>query len=102
MAKARFRTKAYLLYEGDQWLSRDSMELRGAFSRKDELKKAARKVIAEQAREHLEDFIGNGGDEDTTQTEVCREMLNELMENGQTYGYTTNYSIESVTLNELQ
>ena len=91
---------AYLLYEGDQWLSTDSLELRGVFTRKDKMKKAARKLIAEQAKQHLQDARDADIPAYDTETKVCRGILDELMSEHQTCGWTTRYSIETVTLNE--
>ena len=98
MAK-KFKRTAYLLYEGDQWLSRDSMDLHGVFTNKKELEKTARKLIAEQAAEHLED-ANNAGMDLETESEVCRSIFGELMSEFQTCGWTTRYSIETVTINE--
>jgi hypothetical protein len=75
------------------------MELRGVFTRKDELKKVARKVIAEEAKQHLRDAYDADMDIET-ESEVCRSILNELMSEHQTCGWSTRYSIETVTLNE--
>ena len=95
----KFKRQAYLLYKGDQWLSRDSMELCGVFTRKDELKKVARKVIAEEGEQHLID--AHDADIDfETETEVCRSILSELMSEYQTCGWSTRYTIETVTLNK--
>lgn len=99
MAK-KFKRTAYLLYEGDQWLSKDSMDFHGVFTNKRELKKAARKLIAEQAKEHLEDACNADIPAYDTEAKVCRGILDELMSEFQTYGWTTRYTIETVTINE--
>ena len=98
MAK-KFKRTAYLLYEGDQWLSKDSMDLHGVFTNKKKLEKAARKLIAEEAKQHLEDAY-NADMDLKTESEVCRSILSELMSEYQTCGWTTRYTIETVTINE--
>ena len=99
MAK-KFKRTAYLLYEGDQWLSTDSMELHGVFTNKRELEKAARKLIAKEAKQHLKDARDADIPAYDTEVKVCRGILDELMSEFQTCGWTTRYTIETVTINE--
>lgn len=97
----------WLLYEGDEWLSTDSLVLMGVFSSRTKLNKAANMLIRQREREHLKDAIGNCYDfidckTDKQKTEfVCNDILDELMNIGSTSGWTTNYMASSVTLDEL-
>lgn len=93
----------FLLYEGDEWLSRNSMVLMGVFTNQVELKSAARELIEQRADEHLDiakseyDF-----DEDVTEEDVVEEILIELLSRGSTQGWLANYSVVKVETNKLE
>ncbi len=93
----------FLLYEGDEWLSRDSMVLMGVFTNQAELKSAARELIEQRADEHLGvakskyDF-----DEGTTYEDVVDDIMTELFSRRSTVGWLTNYSIVEVKTNKLE
>ena len=99
----------YLLYEGDEWLSMDSMVLMGIFTSDEYLKVNAEKLIRERAKQHIRDAEGNFDPDyfedcktfEEKTTVVVDDILTELMSRGSTSGWTTNYSITSATLNEL-
>lgn len=97
----------YLLYEGDQWLSSDSMVLMGIFTSEEHLKVNAEKLIREHASEHLNDAESWGYDFDDLETKkgkmdsVVEDILLELMNHHATSSWRTNYSFQEATLNEL-
>ena len=100
----------YLLYEGDEWLSTDSLVLMGIFTSDEHLKTNAEKLIRERAKQHIRDakekFDSDYFDDCKTfeekTTVVVDDILTELMNCGSTIGWTTNYIITSATLNELE
>ncbi len=97
----------YLLYEGDQWLSSDSMVLMGIFTNEEKLKVNAEKLIREHTSEHLNDAEGMDYDFDDLETKkekmdsVVEDILLELMSRHATSSWSTNYSFQEATLDEL-
>ena len=93
----------FLLYEGDEWLSRNSMVLMGVFTNQVELKSAAREPIEQRADEHLDIAKSNYDfDDDATEEDVVEEILIELFSRGATQGWLTNYSVVEVETNKLE
>lgn len=98
----------FLLYEGDEWLSTDSLVLMGIFTTKETLKANAEKLIRERGNEHVSDADGMGYDFDDCETRkekidsVCEDILLELIGRGSTSGWTTNYSVTEVELDKLE
>ena len=98
----------FLLYEGDEWLSSDSMVLMGVFSSEESLRFNAEKLISVRGDEHLDFAEGqNFFDIDETFSKdekislVVDDILLELLSRGSTSGWSTNYSYQVVTLDEL-
>ena len=88
----------FLLYEGDEWLSNDSMVLMGVFSSEESLKFNAEKLIRQRGDEHLDCAEGqNFFDFDETFSKdekissVVDDILLELLSHGATSGWSTNY-----------
>lgn len=52
--------KVYLLYEGDEWLSTDSLVLMGIFTSKQAFKFNAEKLIRQRARKTRQMSRGTG------------------------------------------
>lgn len=93
----------FLLYEGDEWLSRDSMVLMGVFTNQAELKSAARELIEQRADEHLDSAKSNYDfDEGTTYEDVVDDIMTELFSRRSTVGWLVNYSIVEVETNKLE
>lgn len=93
----------FLLYEGDEWLSRHSMVLMGVFTNQAELKSAARELIEYRADEHLDIAKSNYNfDDDATEEDVVEDILTELFSRGATQGWLTNYSVVKVETNKLE
>lgn len=94
----------YLLYEGDEWLSTTSLILMGVFSSMKFLSDAARTLIAQRGREHWEIAVGNGcfEDKEISMEDVCADIYSELIAEGQTSGWATNYIIKKVEINKLE
>lgn len=98
----------YLLYEGDEWLSTDSLVLMGIFTSDEHLKENAEELIRQRKKQHLRDaeeqtmFDFDDCDHDEERIEiVVDDILTELLSRGSTNGWTTNYCYTSATLNEL-
>lgn len=95
--------KVYLLYEGDEWLSNQSLVLMGIFTSIAKLKDAARELITQRADEHLTTAIENFDFcEDSTEEDVVDDILTELFNNRSTQGWLVNYSFQEVELNKLE
>ena len=99
----------YLLYEGDNWLSRDSLVLMGIFSSEESLYCNAEKLIRERGEEHLKEHLRYDGwdfDEESTKQEkidlVVEDILLELMSQKTTNGWGTNYYYQAVELDVLE
>lgn len=98
----------FLLYEGDEWLSRDSMVLMGVFSSEESLRFNAENLIRQRGDEHL-DFVEDQNffdiDETFSKDEkislVVDDILLELLSRGSTSGWNTNYSYQVAILDEL-
>ena len=95
---------ATLLYEGDEWLSTDSLVLMGVFTERKPLVKAVCKWI----RERLDDnFNPDGFDEGALRDNYagCRNdygrgLFREWKRNGQTQGEEINIHTQEIELNE--
>ena len=95
--------KVYLLYEGDEWLSNDSMVLMGVFTNTNELYKAAKELVEQRIDEHRDIAKGKYGfDKDATEEEVIEEILIELFSRHATSAWPTNYSFVEVETNKLE
>lgn len=96
----------YLLYEGDEWLSRSSRVLMGVFDSEEDLWNGAYDLIYERIDEHVDYAEGNIFEleegEHVDEQEVMADLMNELKENWQTQGWVTNYVIKEVELNKLE
>ena len=94
----------YLLYEGDAWLSSDSLVLMGIFTDKEQLKQGAIQL----AEQHIVDLfdLDDGDYEDMTEEEAQNAFIDsfigELMNNSQTQGYEVNFDIKAVELNKVE
>lgn len=98
----------FLLYEGDEWLSNDSMVLMGVFSSEESLKFNAEKLIRQRGDEHLDcaeyqNFFDYNEtfNKDEKISLVIDDILMELLSRGATSGWSTNYSYQEATLDEL-
>lgn len=97
-----------LLYEGDEWLSTDSLVLMGIFTSDETFKENADKLIRERGRQHVDDAEGFGYDFGDCKTmkekidSVCEDILLELCSRGSTSGWTTNYTSTIVELDKLE
>ena len=98
----------YLLYEGDEWLSTDSLVLMGIFTSDEYLKINAEKLIRQRQKQHLRDaeeqmkFDFDDCEHKEERIElVVDDILIELLSRGSTSGWATNYCYTSATLNEL-
>lgn len=79
--------KVYLVFEGDEYLSMDSLVLMGVY---DDIDTAISNIINELYDKGLVDK------EYATQ----ERLFDELSNNCQTFGFETNYIIKSANLNE--
>ena len=96
----------YLLYECDEWLSKDSMVLMGIFDNDEYLWNGAYDLIYERIDEHVdyaeENIFELEEGEHVDEQEVMADLMNELKENWQTQSWLTNYLIKEVELNKLE
>lgn len=98
----------YLLYVGDEWLSRNSLALIGVYGNKVRAMKDAAKDFASSfsnVKDWCADNINLGEGPDLSprvvRAECERSILAELRENGQTQGHCINYTIYETPLNQL-
>jgi hypothetical protein len=97
-----------LLYEGDEWLSMDSLVLMGIFTSEETFKANAEKLIRQRAKQHVRDAEAMGYDFDDCESRkdkedsVCDDILLELCSRGSTSGWTTNYTSTMVELDKLE
>lgn len=93
--------EATLLYEGDQWLSNDSLVLMGIFTNQKKLRTSARKLIKERLRDNY-DADEFGG----TKTEFINHQMHELFGNqwgsGQTTDGEVRFTLLDVDINVLE
>lgn len=97
---AQAEVLVYLLYEGDEWLSSDSLVLMGIFTSKESFKANAEKLIRQRIKQHRRTASENGW-EYGTDNEIVDDILLELTSRGSTTGWETNYTTQSATLDEL-
>ena len=96
-----------LLYEGDEWLSTDSLVLMGIFTSDESFKANAEKLIRQRVKQHVRDADDNGYDfgdcksQKEKEDSVCDDILLELCSRGSTSGWTTNYTSTTAMLDEL-
>ncbi len=101
----------YLLYEGDEWLSKDSLVLMGIFTSTELLRTNAEKLIRQRAKLHinavesqgfnLKDYFEGCCSEKKKADIVVEDILTELLSRGATSGWDVNYCTTEATLNEL-
>lgn len=88
--------KAYMLYEGDEWLSTDSLVCLGVFTRIDKLKSAIYKMSR---------FYVNIGcfdiDDDCDIKSFCSHVRDEVIETGQYRGLKASFLVKEIELNKL-
>ena len=91
--------KVYLLYEGDAWLSSDSLVLMGVFSSKYTLYDAAEKLISEHVKDN---FDPDEYSEYYTEEDFIEDELICLRDRHQTQGGQVNFMVEEAILDRLQ
>lgn len=114
----------YMLHEGDQWLSRDSLVCMGVFDL-EHLDGACENLIRERADELFREHLNENGYDGKSLLRYCNDncidrekgeskehlynrlldefvdgLKEELLNNSQTQGYSTNFYINPITLNE--
>lgn len=93
---------AYLLYEGDSWLSRSSLVLMGVFTTKEKLFSAVKQYVLEN-RANFRDYELEAEYGKESNRELSRRVLNEFCEYDlQTQGYDHNLHAQEINLNELK
>ena len=93
----------FFLYEGDTWLSTDSLVIMGVFSSEDLLKENAKKLIWEKRKEHLQWEKEQAFEDEKIRSmrDLCADILDDLMRHNQSdYGYT-RYLVKEVEPNKL-
>lgn len=90
----------YLLYEGDEWLSSDSLVLMGIFTSPESFKANAEKLIRQRIKQHRR-TAREQGLEYGTDDEIVEDIMTELTSRSSTDGWETNYTTQLVTLDEL-
>lgn len=94
----------FLLYEGDEWLSSDSLVLLGVFSSEKKLEKGAKTLIWERRKEHLRYAREQAckGDIIPGVRQLCDDILAYLMCFQQSADGYTRYIIEEAELDKLE
>lgn len=98
----------FLLYEGDEWLSKDSLVLMGVFSSLKSLDFYADKLIRERGKKHLETaeedgwLFDEGFTEEEKVDEIVGTILLDLMDRKSTDTWSINYLIKEATLDKLE
>lgn len=90
----------YLLYEGDEWLTTDSLVLMGIFTSPESLKVNAEKLIRQRIKQHRRVAKENGWEYDSDD-EIVEDILLELTSRSSTVNWETNYSTQLVALDGL-
>ena len=87
---------AYMLYEGDCWLSNLSLVCMGVFTNKSMLKKAIRKLVNDQIGRKL--YLNIHQNERGFANHVCNEVLatDEYM------GCDASIRVKTITLNQFE
>lgn len=90
--------KVYVLYEGDAWLSSDSLVIAGIFSSEYTLFQAAKKLIIKNVKIN---FDPDDYDEHYTKNDYIEDEFIFFKENYQTQGNKVNIMAEKYELDEL-
>lgn len=91
--------EVYVVFEGDQWLSNSSLELKGVFPTFDDAVTEILDYNMIKFREFDEYF--EEGATVNEKAEIVREILEkELRCNKQTQGYEINYTIKQIDFNK--
>lgn len=88
----------FLLYEGDVYLSTDSLVLMGIFTSEKNLRKAVKKLIKERISEN---FDPTEYSYPTTKTQFIKEQILDFMELFQTLTGSVKFMARKATLNKL-
>ena len=94
----------YLLYEGDAWLSTDSLVLMGIFSSRKKLEAGARVLAFEHINQlyDKDDCAYEGMTRDEGKNACIDNVVKELMTDNQTQGYEVNFDIRVAELNKME
>ena len=87
---------AYMLYEGDCWLSNHSLVCMGVFTNKRKLQSAIRRLVKDQIMRRL--FLEERQFKYRFASDVCREVL----EKGQYSGCDASICVKTITLNQFE
>ena len=103
LARKMLMKKVYLIYEGDEHLSKDSMVLMGIFNNVEDLKKGARQLITDRLNDN---FHRCECDEETCSEEDAKSnfidhSMKELMEDYQTHEGSVLFQICEADINEI-
>ena len=93
--------KAFLVYEGDAWLMKDSLCLQGVYSTREKAIDAILRNHSITARE-IRDAQGYPEDEMRCREDVNALLSSDLQRSNQTQCYSTNYKIEEVSLDNKE
>lgn len=93
------KNKMYLLFEGDEWLSTDSLVCMGLFTNDDELEKGVTKLIKQRIKDN---FDPRDYDYDITAEEWVKEQVVEFMESKQTSEGAILFIAKTVEPNKLE
>ena len=93
------KDEVYLLYEGDEWLSRSSLSLMGIFTNEEDLKKGCEELVRSRAERNYTD----------SEKEWCDSMedfivycVDELMSNRQVLSSYSSFTISQVATNVME
>ena len=93
------KDEVYLLYEGDEWLSRSSLSLMGIFTNEEDLKKGCEELVRSRAEQNYTH----------SEKEWCESMedfivycVDELMSNRQVLSSYSSFTISQVATNVME
>ena len=93
------KDEVYLLYEGDEWLSRSSLSLMGIFTNEEDLKKGCEELVRSRAERNYTD----------SEKEWCESLegfivycVDELMSNRQVLSSYSSFTISQVATNVME
>ena len=92
------KAEVYLLYEGDEWLSKSSQVLMGIFTNEQDLKKGCEELVRSRADRNFTDEDREYFD---TTEDFVEDSVVELMSNRQLLGNCTSFMISQVATNVL-
>ena len=92
----------YNVYETDEWFTRSSYSILGVFSSPRAIKREMRKYLSKRTDEFIDEATAKSGAcRPISKKRAIKLVIDELLLNNQTFGYTFNYVIETFVINKI-